>query len=547
MRQRRSTGCSFDGMTIAAGGFGLCGIPELLIAAIRDSGVKDLTVASNNCRRRRLRPRRSAADASRSSKMISSYVGENAEFMRQYLSGELELEFNPQGTLAERMRAGGAGIPGFYTRTGVGTVIAEGKEHKEFDGETYILERGLVADLAIVKAWKGDEQGNLVYRKTARNFNPNAATCGRVCVAEVEEIVPLGIARPRRHPHPRHLRPPHPAGRAREAHRAAHRPRRMKDGEAVAEAVPPAVPAQVPMAALTGLPLALVLTNPGFEDNPIVYANAAFTRLTGYTIEAAVGRNCRFLQGPETEPERGRRDPRGVRRGQGHLDRDHQPPRRRLDLPQPPDDNPGPRRGRASATSSARSATGDDGRARTRVRVRLQLAEVQHRVKNHLAMIVGMIRMQARSPRAPATTTSCSRGASRRCSCSTRSSARPAIVLGHRTRCRSAPTSAASPPRSATSTARQGIRVNVIAEEVMVDADHRRPRRSAGLRDPHQRLPPRLRWPGHRPRRDPAPAAQRRHRPHPDRRRRDRPSRGPRLADNAATSAAGSSARSSPA
>ena len=128
--------------------------------------------------------------------MISSYVGENAEFMRQYLSGELELEFNPQGTLAERMRAGGAGIPGFYTKTGVGTVIAEGKEHKEFDGETYILERGIVADLAIVKAWKGDEQGNLVYRKTARNFNPNAATCGKVCVAEVEEIVPLGSLDP---------------------------------------------------------------------------------------------------------------------------------------------------------------------------------------------------------------------------------------------------------------------------------------------------------------------------------------------------------------
>ena len=144
--------------------------------------------------------------------MISSYVGENAEFMRQYLSGELELEFNPQGTLAERMRAGGAGIPGFYTKTGVGTVIAEGKEHKEFDGETYILERGIVADLAIVKAWKGDEQGNLVYRKTARNFNPNAATCGKVCVAEVEEIVPLGSARPRRHPHPRHLRAPHHPG-----------------------------------------------------------------------------------------------------------------------------------------------------------------------------------------------------------------------------------------------------------------------------------------------------------------------------------------------
>ena len=185
----------FDGMTIAAGGFGLCGIPELLIGAIRDAGRKDLTVASNNAgvddfglgvllQTRQVR------------KMISSYVGENDEFMRQYLSGELELEFNPQGTLAERMRAGGAGIPGFYTRTGVGTVIAEGKEDKDFDGETYILERGIVADLSIVKAWKGDEQGNLVYRKTARNFNPNAATCGRVCVAEVEEIVPLGSLDP---------------------------------------------------------------------------------------------------------------------------------------------------------------------------------------------------------------------------------------------------------------------------------------------------------------------------------------------------------------
>lgn len=184
-----------DGMTIAAGGFGLCGIPENLIAAIRDAGVKNLTVASNNAgvdefglgvllQTRQVK------------KMISSYVGENAEFMRQYLSGELELEFNPQGTLAERMRAGGAGIPGFYTKTGVGTVIADGKEHKEFDGETYILERGFVADLAIVKAWKGDDMGNLVYRKTARNFNPPAATCGRVCVAEVEEIVPRGSLDP---------------------------------------------------------------------------------------------------------------------------------------------------------------------------------------------------------------------------------------------------------------------------------------------------------------------------------------------------------------
>jgi 3-oxoacid CoA-transferase subunit A len=188
-------GLLFDGMTIAAGGFGLCGIPENLIAAIRDSGVKELTVASNNAgvddfglgvllATRQVR------------KTISSYVGENAEFMRQYLSGELELEFNPQGTLAERLRAGGAGIPGFYTKTGVGTVIAEGKEHKEFDGETYILERGIVADLAIVKAYQGDEQGNLLYRKTARNFNPNCATAGRVCVAEVEEIVPLGSLDP---------------------------------------------------------------------------------------------------------------------------------------------------------------------------------------------------------------------------------------------------------------------------------------------------------------------------------------------------------------
>lgn len=184
-----------DGMFIAAGGFGLCGIPELLISAIRDAGVKDLTVASNNAgvddfglglllQTRQVK------------KMISSYVGENDTFMQQYLSGELELEFNPQGTLAERMRAGGAGIPGFYTKTGVGTVIAEGKDHKDFDGETYILERGIVADISIVKAWKGDAQGNLIYRKTARNFNPNAATCGKVCIAEVEEIVPVGSLDP---------------------------------------------------------------------------------------------------------------------------------------------------------------------------------------------------------------------------------------------------------------------------------------------------------------------------------------------------------------
>jgi len=184
-------GLLFDGMTIASGGFGLCGIPELLIAAIREAGTRDITIASNNCgvdgfglgvllETRQIR------------KMISSYVGENAEFMRQYLSGELELEFNPQGTLAERMRAGGAGIPGFYTRTGVGTVIAEGKEHKEFDGETYILERGIVADLSIVKAWKADTTGNAIFRKTARNFNPPAATCGKVCVMEVEQIVQPG-------------------------------------------------------------------------------------------------------------------------------------------------------------------------------------------------------------------------------------------------------------------------------------------------------------------------------------------------------------------
>lgn len=188
-------GLLFDGMFIAAGGFGLCGIPELLIAAIKDAGTKDLTIASNNA----------GVDgfglgvllATRQvKKMISSYVGENAEFMRQYLSAELELEFNPQGTLAERMRAGGAGIPGFYTATGVGTVIAEGKDHKVFNGRTYILETGIVADVSIVKAWKADPSGNLVFRKTARNFNAPAATCGKVCVAEVEEIVPLGALDP---------------------------------------------------------------------------------------------------------------------------------------------------------------------------------------------------------------------------------------------------------------------------------------------------------------------------------------------------------------
>ena len=188
-------GLLFDGMTIMAGGFGLCGIPENLIAAIRDAGVKDLTVVSNNC----------GVDGfglgllletKQIKKMISSYVGENKEFERQYLSGELELEFNPQGTLAERCRAGGAGIPGFYTKTGVGTMIAEGKEHREFNGETHILETGLVADLSIVKAWKADPQGNLIYRKTARNFNPMMATAGKTTVVEVEEMVELGSLNP---------------------------------------------------------------------------------------------------------------------------------------------------------------------------------------------------------------------------------------------------------------------------------------------------------------------------------------------------------------
>lgn len=184
-----------DGMLIAAGGFGLCGIPELLIDAIVKSKVKDLTVASNNAGVDGFGLGK-LLDSRQIRKMMSSYVGENAEFMRQYLSGELELEFNPQGTLAERMRAGGAGIPGFYTKTGVGTQIAEGKEVKSFDGEDYILERGIFADLSIVKAWKADDTGNLVFRKTARNFNPPAAMCGRVCVVEVEEIVPRGSIDP---------------------------------------------------------------------------------------------------------------------------------------------------------------------------------------------------------------------------------------------------------------------------------------------------------------------------------------------------------------
>ncbi|MFT3689086.1 CoA transferase subunit A [Paenirhodobacter sp.] len=188
-------GLLFDGMTMAAGGFGLCGIPELLIDAVVESGVRDLTIASNNCGVDGFGLGK-LLDTRQIRKMISSYVGENAEFMRQYLSGELELEFNPQGTLAERMRAGGAGIPGFYTKTGVGTVVADGKELKDFDGETYVLERGIVADVSIVKAWKADETGNAVFRKTARNFNPPAAMCGRICVMEVEEIVPTGSLDP---------------------------------------------------------------------------------------------------------------------------------------------------------------------------------------------------------------------------------------------------------------------------------------------------------------------------------------------------------------
>ena len=180
-----------DGMTIMAGGFGLCGIPENLIAAIREAGVKDLTVVSNNC----------GVDdfglgillaGGQIRKMISSYVGENKLFEKLYLSGELELEFNPQGTLAERIRAGGAGIPAFFTKTGVGTLVAEGKEVREFDGERYVMERGLTADLSIVKAWKGDAEGNLVYRKTARNFNPVMATAGKATVAEVEHLVGVG-------------------------------------------------------------------------------------------------------------------------------------------------------------------------------------------------------------------------------------------------------------------------------------------------------------------------------------------------------------------
>ena len=184
-------GVLFDGMTVMSGGFGLCGIPENLIAAVHKAGVRDLTVISNNCGVDGF-GLGILLDAKQIKKMISSYVGENKEFERQYLDGELELEFNPQGTLAERIRAGGAGIPGFYTKTGVGTLIAEGKEHKDFDGQTYIMETGLVADVSIVKAWKADTEGNLVFRKTARNFNPMMATAGKVTVVEVEELVEPG-------------------------------------------------------------------------------------------------------------------------------------------------------------------------------------------------------------------------------------------------------------------------------------------------------------------------------------------------------------------
>jgi len=184
-----------DDMLIAVGGFGLCGIPEQLILALRESGVRNLTVASNNAgvddwglglllQTKQIR------------KMISSYVGENAEFERQFMAGELEVEFTPQGTLAERLRAGGAGIPAFFTKTGVGTLVAEGKPHEVFDGENFVMERGIRADVSLVKAWRGDTVGNLIFRKTARNFNPMVAACGKVCIAEVEEIVPAGTLDP---------------------------------------------------------------------------------------------------------------------------------------------------------------------------------------------------------------------------------------------------------------------------------------------------------------------------------------------------------------
>ena len=210
-----------DDLLIAVGGFGLCGIPENLIIALRDSGVKGLTIASNNAgvddwglglllKTRQIR------------RMISSYVGENAEFERQFMAGELQVEFTPQGTLAERLRAGGAGIPAFYTRTGLSTQVAEGKPHEIFDGETFVLERGIRADVSLVKAWKGDAFGNLIYRKTARNFNPMVATCGKVCIAEVEELLPHWSARPRPCSYPWNLRGSNRPDRQCEAHRAAN-------------------------------------------------------------------------------------------------------------------------------------------------------------------------------------------------------------------------------------------------------------------------------------------------------------------------------------
>ncbi len=194
------SGVTFDGMTVMSGGFGLCGIPENFIAALRDSGAVNLTVISNNAGVDGFGLGQ-LLETRQIKKMVSSYVGENKEFERQYLGGELELEFNPQGTLAERIRAGGSGIPGFYTKTGVGTLIAEGKEHKDFansDGveETYIMETGLKADLSIIKAWKGDAEGNLIFKATARNFSPMMAMAGKVTVAEVDEIVPVGSLDP---------------------------------------------------------------------------------------------------------------------------------------------------------------------------------------------------------------------------------------------------------------------------------------------------------------------------------------------------------------
>src|SRR6186997_1602551 len=184
-----------DGMTIMAGGFGLCGIPSTLIEAVRESGVKDLTVVSNNCGIDGI-GLGVLLDSKQIKKMISSYVGENKTFAQQYLADELEIEFNPQGTLAERIRAGGAGIPAFFTKTGAGTLVAKGKEEREFNGRKYVMERGIVSDYSIVKAWRGDTMGNLVFRKTSRNFNPLAAMAGKITIAEVEELVPVGTFDP---------------------------------------------------------------------------------------------------------------------------------------------------------------------------------------------------------------------------------------------------------------------------------------------------------------------------------------------------------------